>query len=120
MNAKIAEMLGFLPKIVGCNVLIGMRAYALKLLVVMGCLSPVLALFSSARTVGAVYHVDPDGSDEREFERYRATSGYDAHSIWSRPEFIDPERHDYRLKSNSPGANQTTDGCSPGARFALQ
>lgn len=42
--------------------------------------------------------------------------GYDAHSQFAEPKFVDPARRDYRLAAGSPGLTLATDGGPVGAR----
>ncbi len=44
------------------------------------------------------------GAGEAEFRRYQREFGLDADSLYAEPQFVDAERHDYRLKPDSPGA----------------
>ena len=48
--------------------------------------------------------------------RYQAALGLDAQSIYGQPQFVDPARRDYRLKSGSLGSVRATDGGPMGAR----
>ena len=52
-----------------------------------------------------------------EFARYQKEMSLDAGSVWAQPQFVDPAKRDYRLKSGSPGAaGVATDGGPVGAR----
>jgi hypothetical protein len=37
------------------------------------------------------------------FEEHQRTMGLDKNSVFAKPEFLDPVRHDYRLKPGSVG-----------------
>ena len=54
------------------------------------------------------------GSDE--FAKYKAETGLDRDSIWGLPEFVNPAKRDYRLKTGSFGTARATDGGPMGAR----
>ena len=56
------------------------------------------------------------GSGPDEFARYRRLTGFDAHSIYAKPDFVAPDRRDYRLKPGSPGCGAASDGTDMGAR----
>ena len=56
------------------------------------------------------------GTGAEEFARYQAALGLDAQSIYGQPQFVDPARRDYRLKSGSLGSVRATDGGPMGAR----
>ena len=56
------------------------------------------------------------GAGPAEFRRYRDVTGLDADSLYAEPQFVDPERRDYRLKPGTPGTDLATDGGPVGAR----
>ena len=56
------------------------------------------------------------GAGPAEFRRYRDVTGLDADSLYAEPQFVDPERRDYRLKAGTPGTDLATDGGPVGAR----
>ena len=51
------------------------------------------------------------------FADYVARLGIDRDSVCARPEFIDEESHDYRLRPGSVGSSMATDRSPVGARF---
>lgn len=51
------------------------------------------------------------------FDEYRQTTGLDSHSVFADPQFVDPERGDYRLAPGSPARRLRTDGGPVGAEM---
>lgn len=49
-----------------------------------------------------------------DFRTYQQATGFDAHSLFAEPCFVNPAAHDYRLQPDSPGTRLATDGGSVG------
>ncbi|MBC8876855.1 MAG: right-handed parallel beta-helix repeat-containing protein [Planctomycetes bacterium] len=67
--------------------------------------------------VGSKTMVTLDETWYHSLEEWRDRSGRDMHSIFADPQFVDPDKHDFRLRPDSPNIGAGKNGATIGARW---